>query len=395
MARMTSAATNRSGETADIGDSGRVLGRRALNRATLARQMLLRRDTRSPFEAVEHLVGMQAQNPHPPYVGLWTRLAGFRPDELSQLLLDRRVVRVAVMRGTVHLVTAADCLTLRPLVQSLYDRDLATNTTYAPALRGLDLDAVAAAARDLLGGQHRTPQELGRLLAERWPDRDPAALAHTARGKLTLVQVPPRGLWGASGRTTYATAERWLGRPVDPDPSLDDFVLRYLAAFGPASARDVQTWSGLTRLGPVVERLRPRLVTFRDEGGRELFDLPDAPRPDPDTTAPVRFLPEFDNVLMAHADRTRFATDEDRRRLFSRNGVMPGYLFVDGFLRGSWKIERGRGTATLVVRPFRRLAKRAAATVGNEGARLLRFAAGPAAGPAAADDHDVRIVPPD
>jgi hypothetical protein len=363
-----------------------TITRRALNRATLARQLLLRRDTRSAEQAIGHLVGMQAQNPHPPYVGLWTRLEGFRPDELSQLLLDRKVVRVALMRGTVHLVTAGDCLTLRPLVQPIYDRDLATNTTYAPRLRGLDLDAVAAAGRDLLGEQHRTPQELGKLLAERWPESEPSALAHAIRGKVPLVQVPPRGLWGASGRTTYATAESWLGRPVDPAPSLDDLVLRYLAAFGPASVMDAQAWSGLTRLGEVVERLRPRLATFRDEGGRELFDLPEAPRPDPGTNAPVRFLPEFDNVLMAHADRTRFATEDDRRRIVTPNGVPPGCLFVDGFLRGTWKIARQRDTATLVVRVFRALSKRAASTVTNEGGRLLRFAA-------AGATHDVQLAP--
>jgi hypothetical protein len=362
-----------------------TITRRALNRATLARQLLLRRDTRSAEQAIGHLVGMQAQNPHPPYVGLWSRLEGFRPDELSQLLLDRKVVRVAVMRGTVHLVTAGDCLTLRPLVQSIYDRDLATNTTYVRALRGLDLDAVAAAGRDLLGEQHRTPQELGKLLAERWPNSEPSALAHAIRGKVPLVQVPPRGLWGASGRTTYATAESWLGRPVERDPSLDDLVLRYLAAFGPASVMDAQAWSGLTRLGEVVERLRPRLVTFRDEGGRELFDLPEAPRPDPDTNAPVRFLPEFDNVLMAHADRTRFATEDDRRRIVTPNGVPPGYLFVDGYLRGTWRITRQRDTATLVVRVFRALSKRAASTVTNEGGRLLRFAATGAT-------HDVQLA---
>jgi hypothetical protein len=363
-----------------------VLTRRALNRATLARQMLLRRDATSAEQAVHHLVGMQAQNPQPPYVGLWTRLEGFRPDELSQLLLDRKVVRIAVMRGTVHLVTADDGLTLRPLVQSIYERELA-GTMYAPLLRGLDLDSVAAAGRDLLAEQHRTPQELGKLLAERWPENEPSALAHAIRGKVPLVQVPPRGLWGASGRTTYATAETWLGRPVDPDPSPDGMVLRYLAAFGPASAMDAQAWSGLTRLGEVFERLRPRLSTFRDEGGRELFDLPDAPRPDPDTNAPVRFLPEFDNVLMAHADRTRFATEDDRRRLVTPNGVMPGYLFVDGFLRGTWKIARQRDAATLVVRLFQALSKRAASTVTNEGGRLLRFAA-------AGATHDVEIVPP-
>lgn len=366
--------------------TGQVLGRRALNRFTLARQLLLERAALSPEAAVEHLVGLQAQNPRPPYVGLWARLEGFDPEELSQLLLDRRVVRIAVMRGTVHLVTARDCLTLRPLVQPLYDRDLATNATHGPLLRGLDLDPVVEAGRALLDERPLTPGELGRRLAERWPDRDPSALAHAMRGRVPLVQVPPRGLWGASGRTTYAVAETWLGRPLDPDPSPDDMVLRYLGAFGPATVADAQAWSGLRRLAEVVDRLRPRLRTFRDERGRELFDLPDAPRPDADTPAPVRFVPEFDNLLVSHADRTRVISDEDRKRLVTPNGAQLGTLLVDGFAAGTWKIASERGTATLTVTPFRRLAKPDAAAVRREGARLLLFAA-------AGATHEVRLAP--
>jgi hypothetical protein len=361
------------------------IGNRALNRSLLARQLLLRRSAGSVEGTIGHLVGMQAQSPQTPYVGLWTRLDGFVPEELSRLLLERRVVRVAVMRGTVHLVTADDCLSLRPLVQPLYERNLGAKA-WAPSLAGLDLAEIESAGRALVEERPRTAKELGAQLSELWPGRDPAALAHAIRGRLALVQVPPRGLWGASGQTTCTTAEAWLDRPLDPEPSVDDLVRRYLAAFGPATVADVQTWSGLTGLGEVVGRLRSSLLSLMDDQGREVFDLPDAPRPDPDTTAPVRFLPEFDNLLLSHSDRTRVISDEDRQRLKSANGVLPGLFLVDGWVRGSWKTSRRRGAATLTITPFRRLSKRSVAAVTAEGTRLLRFTA-------AGDAHDIQLVP--
>src|SRR3712207_739226 len=268
--------------------SGDVLGRRALNRALLERQMLLRRSELSAFAAIEHLVGMQAQSPLAPYVGLWTRLEGFQPDELVRLLNDREVVRIALMRNTVHLVTAEDCLMLRPLTQVIFDRDLRTNTTFAPRLRGVDIGALTAAGRALVEERPRTNKELGALLRERWHDRDAASLVFAIRSQVPLVQVPPRGIWGKGGQVRCTSAEAWLGRPLRTDPSPEDMVMRYLAAFGPATVKDLQQWCGLTRLRAVVERVRPRLVTFRDGAGNELFDLPGAPRPDPDTPAPVR-----------------------------------------------------------------------------------------------------------
>ncbi|MGH3981077.1 MAG: winged helix DNA-binding domain-containing protein [Pseudonocardiaceae bacterium] len=242
---------------------------------------------------------------------------------------------------------------------------------------------------DVLGRRalNRTGVELGDLMAKRWPDRDPTALAMAARCLVPLVQLPPRGIWGAGGQPIVTTAEAWLGSALDPDPSPDRMVLRYLAAFGPASIRDVQTWSGLTRLREVTERLRPQLRTFRDEHGRELLDLPDAPRPDPDTPAAVRLLPEFDNVLLSHTDRTRVISDEHRKRIATRNGMVPGSMLLDGFFHGTWKITRNRGTATLVVDPYTRMSKKDTAAVTREGARLLDFAA------ADADTHDIRFTP--
>ncbi|TNC20876.1 winged helix DNA-binding domain-containing protein [Amycolatopsis alkalitolerans] len=352
------------------------LSPRALNRALLARQFLLRRVKLPPLEAVRRLCGMQAQAPFPPYFGLWSRLHGFAPEDLSRLLLDRTVVRVVLMRGTVHLVTAEDCLFLRPLVQPILDRDLRTNTTYAPALAGLDLPALAEHTRAVLAERARTGAELGELLAKRHPGRSPSALAHAARGLLPLVQTPPRAVWGHTGKPTYATAEQWLGRPLDKRANLDDLVLRYLAAFGPATVPDIQAWSGLSRLGEVIDRLRPRLKTFADAGGRELVDLPEAPRPDPDTPAPPRFVPEFDNLLLSHADRTRVLSEEARKRVFGvPNGVFPGTVLVDGFVRGTWRITKTRAAATLDIEPYQRISKKDSAALASAGARLLRFAA--------------------
>ncbi|MDQ3912242.1 MAG: winged helix DNA-binding domain-containing protein [Actinomycetota bacterium] len=351
----------------------RVLTLRELNRATLERQMLLHRQKLPAVEAIEHLVGMQAQAPYSPYVGLWTRLEGFHPEELARLILDRRAVRMALMRNTVHLVSARDCLKLRPLVQPVLERGLYANRTYRADIEGVDIEALVAAGRALLEERPRTAKELGQLLRERWPDRDPASLARAIRHLVPLVQVPPRGVWGKSGPAAHTTAEAWLGRPLAADLSLEDLVVRYLAAFGPATVRDVQTWSGLTRLREVTDRLWPRLRAFRDEQGKELFDLPDAPRPAPETPAPPRFLPEFDNLILSHADRTRVIANDHRKVVASRNGMVPATVLVDGFVRGMWKTERTRGRVTLVIEPFEPLSEGDSDALVEEGERLIRF----------------------
>jgi Winged helix DNA-binding domain len=350
-----------------------VLGPRELNRATLERQMLLRRRKLSAVEAIEHLVGMQAQAPSAPYVGLWTRLEDFHPDELERLILERRAVRIALMRNTVHLVSARDCLAIRPLMQPVFDRTLYSTRANRAHLEGVDFEALVAAGRALLEERPRTAKDLGELLQEQWPERDPASLARAIRHLVPLVQVPPRGLWGKSGPAAHTTAEAWLGRPLDPAPSLEETILRYLGAFGPATVKDVQTWSGLTRLGEVIERLRPRLRTFRDERGKELFDVPNAPLPDPDAPAPPRFLPEFDNLILSHADRTRVIAEEYRKAIASKNGMVPASVLVDGFVRGTWKTERSRDKATLEIKPFEPLAKVDREALAEEGERLIRF----------------------
>ena len=345
-----------------------VLSRRALNRATLARQLLLQRAAVAPIEAVHHLVGLQAQVPQNPYTALWSRLEGFDPASLSHLLEEREMVRIGVMRGTIHLVTADDCLLLRPLVQPVFEGQLWRHRDHSPELRDLELEAVVAFGRSLLDERPRTGTELRTLFAERFPDVSAAALVYACQMRLALVQPPPRGLWRRGAQVSWTTAEAWLGRPLDGSPSLDDVVLRYFAAFGPASVADATTWSRLTGLRAVVERLRPRLVAFRDEHGRELFDLPDAPRPGPDAPAPVRFLPEYDNVLLSHDDRSRFVSPEDRDTLRPVWGVGWGAVLHDGGVRGTWRAEE-----TGVVVRHVPLPQRAADAICAEGRRLARF----------------------
>ncbi|HEY2574975.1 MAG TPA: winged helix DNA-binding domain-containing protein [Streptosporangiaceae bacterium] len=370
-----------------------VLSRRALNRALLDRQLLLRRvalpdqgegRAATVIETVEHLGGLQAQAPFPPYYGLWSRLAGFRPDDLAGLITSRRVVRIALMRGTIHLVSARDCLILRPLVQPVLDRAL--TATFGRQLAGVDTGELAAAGRALVEAEPRTFSELGALLAPRWPGHSPDALAQGVRALVPLIQVPPRAVWGSSGLARHTAAESWLGQPVSQGASLEGLVERYLGAFGPASVRDIQTWSGLTRLREVTDRLGDRLRKFRSEDGTELLDLPEAPRPGPDTPAPVRLIAEFDNLILSHADRSRVMSEEARQRMFTRNGVFPGSVLVNGFLAAIWRITRSSKAITLTLEPFGDLSSKIKDEIGGEAGQMLTFAA-----PGA--EHDIRFVP--
>jgi hypothetical protein len=361
-----------------------VLTTRALNRATLERQMLLRRAELPVLEAIERLIALQAQLPNPPYVGLWTRLLGFEQAHLTRLIEKRRVVRSTMLRATQHLVTARDYLQLRPVLQPMLDR--ACRNNYGKGTAGIDRDTLLAAGRTLLAEQPRTITELQALLGERWPKHDPRALGYSIQFLLPLVHVPPRGTWGRGGAVPAVHAESWLKRPLSDDRSPEEMIVRYLGVFGPATVKDVQVWSGLTGLRAAVEGLRPQLRTFRDEQGRELFDLPDAPLADPDTPAPPRFLPEYDNLLLAYDDRSRVMTDEARKALWTKNGLLSSAL-VDGRVAATWRIARDRTGVTLAIGPLGRIAKKDRTALAEEGERLLRFT------DPDAKSHAVRFAP--
>ncbi|WP_052851318.1 winged helix DNA-binding domain-containing protein [Streptomyces avicenniae] len=348
-----------------------VLSTRALGRATLARQLLLDRSEMPVLAAVGHLGGMQAQEPQEPFTGLWTRLRAFAPGTLSDLLVGRDVVRIHLMRRTVHLVTADDAVAwrarhdamLRGKVLGVYRRDLAA----------VDLDELAAAGREVMAdGEPRTMAELTRALAGRWPAVAPRALGEMLiSALLPMAQTPPRGVWRQKAGVRNVPLASWLGRALDPaDPDGTDavgqaLVRRYLAAYGPAASADLRAWCGLAGLPAAVAAVRGELVSFRDARGRELLDLPDAPRPDPDTPAPVRFLPAFDNAILGYQDRSRII--DDAHRGVSVAGIR--VVLLDGRVAATWTVT----DATVRVTPLRHLAPAERDDVAEEGRRLAAF----------------------
>ena len=355
--------------------TGPPLARRALNRALLARQLLLDRHPLDAASAIERLGGMQAQEPQAPYLGLWSRLDPYDPQELAGLIATRQAVRGGLMRATIHLVTARDWHWLRPLLSPVLAR-LYTGSQFskAAAAAGAEPELLTGLARELLAEKPRTRAELGPLLAQRWPKADPAALAYAATITEPLIQVPPRGLWRQGGAARWTTASAWLGPPPQDTPPADALIPRYLAAFGPATVADIQAWSGLTRLAEAVSRQRDQLVSYRDERGRELFDVPGAPLPDPSTAAPARFLPPFDNAILSHADRGRIV-DPGHREFINRDRLLRTFL-VDGFVAGTWQLDGG----TLHIRPLHPLPAAQRDAVAEEAGRLLAFLAPGASG---------------
>ncbi|MFI8849783.1 winged helix DNA-binding domain-containing protein [Streptomyces sp. NPDC053499] len=348
-----------------------VLDNRALNRATLARQLLLDRADMPVADAVAHVGGLQAQEPQEPFTGLWSRLRGFDPSVLSDLLVRRRVVRTHMMRRTVHLLTADDALAWRARHDAMLRQRVLG--VYRSDFEGVDLDELAAAGRQVMAdGEPRTTSELVRVLAERWPTPRKRALGEMLiPALLPAVQTPPRGLWRAKGGVRNALLTSWLGREIDPpdrdgsDPAGAALVRRYLAAFGPAASADLRAWCGLTGLPAAVAAVREELVAFRDERGRELLDLPDAPRPDPGTPAPVRFLPAFDNAILGYHDRSRIIDDADRGLSVAGARV----VLVDGRVSATWTVEAD----TVVVTPLRGLSRADRDAVAEEGEALALF----------------------
>ncbi|RKG89137.1 winged helix DNA-binding domain-containing protein [Corallococcus terminator] len=349
-----------------------VLSSQALNRATLARQLLLTREKMPVLRAVEHLVGLQAQLARPPYLALWSRLQGFQRDSLTNLAHKRDVVRGTMMRGTLHLMSAKDYLRYRGMYRPMLTA--AMNSILKERAASLDLPALLATARPFLDEKPRTFEEVRAHLMKHHVDGDERAMGFATRMLLPLIQVPEDGLdWGWPGNSGFTLAESWLGMPLDTDEDASPLVLRYLAAFGPATVADMQTWSGLKPLKHAFEKVRGKLVEFRDEKKRVLFDLPKAPRPPEDTPAPVRFLPDYDNLILSHADRTRVVTDEHRKAMYTGNLRVQPVFLVDGRVAGMWSTERKKGSATLVCKPFVPLKKPARDALTQEGEDVLRF----------------------
>ncbi|MEA2221265.1 MAG: hypothetical protein QOJ35_3891, partial [Solirubrobacteraceae bacterium] len=346
------------------------LTRAQLNRATLARQLLLSRSPLGAVAAIERLAGMQAQEPRHPFTGLWTRVDGFACSELLEALRSRQVVRATLMRSTLHVMSAGDYAAVRMALQP--SRSVALRVLGARS-EGLDLDAVLPAAREELRGTALPFDEIRARLQARFPDVNDRALGYAVRTLLPLVMVPgDDDRWGFPRVASFALADELLSESLaDADP--EALVTRYLGAFGPASAKDVQTWSGVGGMKAVLDGMRERLEVFADERGRELFDLPDAPRPDADVPAPPRFLPEFDNLVLAHDDRTRVIADEHRPLVTTKNLRVKATFLVDGAVAGTWTVAVKRRVATLTMAPFARLPKRARKELEPEAEALLRF----------------------
>ena len=352
------------------------LSLRALNRTTLARQLLLRRQKVKVATAVARVAGLQAQIPRPPFIGLWSRVDGFRRADLVRAIDRRDIVRGTLMRATIHLVSRDDFIEWRPTIQPVLTRLM--KSVLGKVLDQFDLDRIVVAAQTRFEREACTFAELRKHLSEEFPGVNEQAMGLIVRMLLPLIQTPQTGQpWAYHAAADFAVARSWLGEDLPVTGRSDRLALRYLAAFGPATGQDFQMWSGLPGGRAIVDALRPKLRVFRDEKGRELFDLPRAPLADADEDAPVRFLPEYDNVLLAHADRSRIVRDDHRKQLFTRNLTIPASFLVDGFVAGLWKVESKiqakKRHVRMVLTPFAKLDKRARTALQEEGGQLLRF----------------------
>lgn len=350
----------------------RKLTSRELNRTLLSRQLLLERHRIAIPITIENLVGLQAQIPNPPYIGLWTRLVDFQRDDLTGLMEERRVVRAAMMRSTLHLMTAADHQRFRPVLQPALSRAL--NAFYGKRARGLNIEKLVVAAKPFLEEAPRTTGDIKQFLLTIEPERDGDAMAYAVRNHLPQVQVPPGGTWGTGSKASYVMADSWLNDDTPPE-DLRSLFFRYLAACGPASIMDFQFWTGMVRLKDEIESLRSELVAYKDENGIELFDLPEMSILDEDMSAPIRFIPEYDNLVISHNDRSRILPDQHYRKVFLSAARVLGTILIDGFVAATWKIQRKRKAYTLLISPFDKLSTENQTLIEDEGQRLLDFVA--------------------
>ncbi|MEV0340354.1 winged helix DNA-binding domain-containing protein [Nocardia sp. NPDC050713] len=349
-----------------------TLSRRVLNRTLLQRQHLLERSSLTVAQMCDHLVGLQAQDVPPPFVGLWSRLADFDPEVVSAGLEDRSLVRITLMRGTIHLVTPPDALRIAPHIQPELEKVPFRKGFNYGAMVGLDPDAVRARGEEALGDEPTPAAELRARAAAFWPDRDPGAVVQTWLYQLPVLQTPPRGKWKDSSRPVWSRVEPWLGAPLDPGYPLAELLVRYLRAFGPATTMDMQTWSKLTGLKKAVDELGDRLRTYTDERGRTLYDLADAELADPDLPAPVRLLGWYDNAVLSHQDRSRIVPNGAPPTLRAyATSVSP--VLVDGFVAGVYKVFPQSGVARLRISPSRAWSAAERAEVEAEALALLGF----------------------
>lgn len=346
-----------------------ILSLRQLNRTLLARQLLLERQNLDCSQAIEALGGMQSQIPNPPYIGLWTRLSGFSKPQLTAALETRAVARAPWIRSTLHLVTADDHQRFQAVIQPALAKGL--RSFFGARAKRLDIERLIAIAKPYLEAEEPAIGALRDKLQEHQPDEDKQAMAYAVRSYLPLVQVPPSGTWGVGTRATYTTAESWLGMAAPTD--LPALFGRYLAAFGPADVMDFQTWSGMTSLKARLNKTLSTLVVYRDASGRTLYDLPDQPIVDGDLPAPIRFLPEYDNILIGHKDRRRILPEAQRKRVFVSAGRVLGSVIIDGFVAAIWKVEREKERATLRVTLFEEQTADVLERIEAEGLALARF----------------------
>jgi hypothetical protein len=347
-----------------------TLTTRQLNRATLARQMLLQRSDRGIVESVEFLGGLQAQQSNDPYIGLWTRLNGFAPERLTALIVDKLLLRATTMRGTLHLHTAEDMVGFRALVQGFLDGQWKSN--FLRRFGNEDPKAVLRAAIRLLDQEPQTAGALQKKLKEKFPTAEPLALTTLLQASETLIQIPPTRLWGNGSAPVLQRIEKYLPDVPRPALSRKKLVRRYLAAFGPASVRDMQIWCRLTKLSGEVEAIKDELVVFEDEAGRTLYDLADAPRPDEDVPAPVRFLPLYDNVYLGYDDRRRMLSAATAH-LINMFQVFKPAVLIDGTVNAGWVVEKKGGAARLEIETYRKLSKRETVELETEGIAFLKF----------------------
>jgi hypothetical protein len=350
----------------------RKLTLRDLNRATLARQMLLEREAFPIPAAIERLVGLQAQMAHAPYVGLWTRLRDFQRADLASLIDSHEIVKATWIRATLHLLTAADYVRFRATIQPVLE---GASAEIAKRRGGSDFDRdyVLSSAHTFIAEAPRSFAEITTMLEALLPDVDVGSMRYTARTHIPMVQVPTSTPWSYPGNPHFTLADSWIGQPFATEADFRALFFRYLAAFGPASATDMQTWSGLAKLKDAVEKLKPELIVYRDEQNREIFDLPDMPLPDSDTLAPVRFLPEFDNILLSHAKRTRILADEYRSKVYLPGLRVAATILIDGLVAGTWTVEKKKGVATVTITPFNTLTPQNRAALNEEAERLICF----------------------